>query len=99
MKILVLGNGFDKIHGLPTSYKDFIIIFVDLLFSYSIDSSDIILQKQTLRNNLYYAFNDIHRGLCDSYDNIDILKFLSSINFDDLLFLLYQKTLFGYAIF
>ena len=30
MNILVLGNGFDLAHGLPTSYKDF-LNFVEAL--------------------------------------------------------------------
>ena len=40
MNILVIGNGFDLAHGLPTSYKDF-LVFIERYKEYY-DKSRII---------------------------------------------------------
>ena len=39
MNLLVLGNGFDLLHGLPTTYKDFIDFIT--LFCMSLEKNDI----------------------------------------------------------
>lgn len=39
MNLLVLGNGFDLLHGLPTTYKDFIDFIT--LFRMSLEKNDI----------------------------------------------------------
>ena len=39
MNLLVLGNGFDLLHGLPTTYKDFIDFTT--LFRMSLEKNDI----------------------------------------------------------
>ena len=32
MKILLIGNGFDLAHGLPTAYKDFLKYCTDIMY-------------------------------------------------------------------
>ena len=46
MNLLVLGNGFDLLHGLPTTYKDF-IDFTSLF-------------RMSLKRMIYHILNMIH---------------------------------------
>ena len=49
MNILVLGNGFDLAHGLPTSYKDFLTFCkkIEALYKYSeIISQDVHIPQE-----------------------------------------------------
>lgn len=56
MKILVIGNGFDLEHGLPTKYKDFLDFMqgINLLRSkISIIASGILYKIQQCISNMY----------------------------------------------
>lgn len=62
MNILVIGNGFDIAHGLPTSYQEF------LRFASEIDDVCVRLQKmeQALRKSTVIA-NEIEALVNDNY--------------------------------
>lgn len=50
-KILIIGNGFDLAHGLPTKYIDFLkfCIRVDLLWQYGITDSNKVSSKRAFK--------------------------------------------------
>lgn len=52
MKILLIGNGFDLEHGLPTSYKDFLDFCerAGRIYSYSPDKTTQIYERDNLSN-------------------------------------------------
>lgn len=52
-KVLVLGNGFDLAHGLPTSYSNF-IEFITLLDN---DESGAVINKYLLENSDFKLYN------------------------------------------
>ncbi len=73
MNILILGNGFDLAHGLPTKYTDF-LFFCNAMKQLSkkmIIMDDIIMYGKELHNILYGGggFNKLFLKL-DFYDNI-----------------------------
>ena len=57
MNILVIGNGFDLAHGLPTSYKDF-LEFTDNYMSYAKSINDNLLSelKTLVSNNCWLEY-------------------------------------------
>ena len=55
MNLLVLGNGFDLLHGLPTTYKDFIDFTT--LFRMSLEKNDISrLDYDSRMIDLFFIF-------------------------------------------
>lgn len=54
MNILVIGNGFDLAHGLPTKYGDFLEWIVDELYFYDyLNEQGAEITKGVSRPNLY----------------------------------------------
>lgn len=83
MNILVIGNGFDIAHGLPTSYPDF-LDFVDYLMRYSKkeDITDYSPRKGVTSEPFLKYFKKAKRSVLDEYleninDNYWINYFLS----------------------
>lgn len=70
-KVLVLGNGFDLAHGLPTSYSNF-IEFISMLD----EEAETYELKEYLLNNVngeYYCIDKIdYVGLREKYKKFDI---------------------------
>ncbi len=67
MNILVIGNGFDLAHGLPTSYKDF-LVFIERYKEYY-DKSRIIYDF----TNITMYFKDLKENRSDIYNEINSL--------------------------
>lgn len=53
MNILVIGNGFDLAHGLPTKYTDFLKFcqFINKLYNPSLDIDRILKESEINTNN------------------------------------------------
>lgn len=72
MDILVIGNGFDLAHGLPTSYVDFLNIIHKIKTHYSHSSTkEIVSQFESIDSLCYREFEEIIKS------NILIAYFLS----------------------
>ncbi len=83
-RIVLIGNGFDKAHGLPTSYKEFIddywtqvaqkICKSQILSSYSDDF--IVIKKRHDRNvcvdGFCYSYFDVQRLLKQYADHLEL---------------------------
>ena len=67
MNILVIGNGFDLAHGLPTSYKDF-LVFIERYKEYY-DKSRIIYDF----TNITMYFKNLKENRSDIYNEINSL--------------------------
>ena len=67
MNILVIGNGFDLAHGLPTSYKDF-LVFIERYKEYY-DKSRIIYDF----TNITMYFRNLKENRSDIYNEINSL--------------------------
>ena len=52
-KILILGNGFDLYHNLPTSYKNFITVVNDLMIRETDFTFKDLLEKTFKKENDY----------------------------------------------
>ena len=64
-KVLIIGNGFDLAHGLPTKYINFLefCVRVDLLWLIGIDES-----------NKPYSIEEFRQGWIDKWDMEDSIK-------------------------
>lgn len=80
MNILVIGNGFDLAHGLPTKYYDF-IKFVELI--QNIEGKDEKQRNQIVKNyQVQFKINEnITKKLLDNkiYENIYFNKFVECV--------------------
>ena len=88
MNILVLGNGFDLVHGLPTRYTDFLewIKKYQQFHSYlsrkrTAECKEVDIPILKFFNSLFYK--DVYKNICDEifsliYDNFWIDYFLNN---------------------
>ena len=80
-RLVLIGNGFDLAHNLPTSYQDFINWYWDYRFKRLIDKqanvSEDILCKMTCKENLWAEALYFDKELKNSY-GIDIYNHLKS---------------------
>lgn len=78
MKILIIGNGFDLAHNLPTSYKDFIDfanVFVNYKVEPHIENLICKIKNNSLKCKLRYFFSNVNPT---SRKNSEILRRLTS---------------------
>ena len=70
--LLIIGNGFDLAHGLPTSYKDFLHFcqYVELIFEIEADKDK---QKRELENQLNKELGNLNNEK-EINNNIDKIK-------------------------
>ncbi len=89
MNILVIGNGFDLAHGLPTKYTDFLEfckVIVEVYFADYNDSENLEERwnKLNIRKNikLKYLFNNLYnnRVIGEFKPPQDVLSYYVSIN-------------------
>lgn len=71
-RLVILGNGFDLAHGLPTSYKDFI-------FHYIISGIKYAHAKRTFENDLISIkasriYGDLKKMVLDKIESLDDLR-------------------------
>ena len=61
MNILLIGNGFDLAHGLPTKYTDF-LIFCKMILKF-IESNEILIPSNNENKNaaIYKWINEIFK--------------------------------------
>lgn len=86
MNILVIGNGFDLEHGLPTQYKDFLDfmdIFRKLLRFRQEYVSNGVFNKDKIKKELEHEVNEKVLGFLEQYFLIDSDKFNSWKNKDN----------------
>lgn len=93
MNILVIGNGFDLAHGLPTKYTDF-LKFVEV-----INQVIEIKNNDDIRDKLYYDLNRFIRALeiylADYVEKIECNRVspdIEKMSFDKVLSFNYTKT-------
>ena len=106
MNILVLGNGFDLAHGLPTSYKDFLTFCkkIEALYKYSeIISQDEYKAKEidswkmneSIKERFVNAYADRKNDKCICEEGIERHVTINSI-YDELYEYIQQNTWLEY---
>ncbi|MNJ44065.1 hypothetical protein D3C77_390980 [compost metagenome] len=80
MKILVIGNGFDLAHGLPTKYNEFLefLSLIKLMSRYPSSTVDFIskqLNESSADNHIKQYIHNLITDIADEYTTRSIYDF------------------------
>ncbi len=91
-RLVIIGNGFDLAHGLPTRYKDFIDDFWRNLPNITTDNDLVFLCSEKISSEKWYNFQELKTLIFEKHKN-DNLKTARTAEFEPINEIYYKDTI------